>query len=408
MSEVNVNPNHSSKYRWFILIMFLLVGALTGYLQMQPSMFAGEMMSAYNLSTVQFTTVMTATMLLGLFVSFIIGAMADKLGVKKTMCIGFIITAIGCLIRIFSSTYMILFIGTFIMGFMSSVVSATQGKIGASWFSPKEIGIFMGACAATGNLGTFAVYATSGFLPSLQYCFVLGLVLVAIFAVIWFIFGRDAKETSMTEAAHTAEVKPDAPKLKTIDILKMPKIWLVALASVCYMSVAMSNGSYMPTATSVIADVDIAQAGIVSSVYTIAATIGAFLIPTFIMRQKNTKPFCVVSSLLGGVAFFAAFNLTNSIPAIIGCNIVSGFCFASMIGLILGIPALLPEIGVAHAGTAGGIVATIMMASGFVVPSFVVSNIAGDNYGLMYTIIAIMCVLMGLVFALLPNIKQTK
>jgi len=60
MSEANVNPNYSSRYRWFILIIFLLVGALTGYLQMSSSMFVGELMGAYNLSTVQFTTIMTA------------------------------------------------------------------------------------------------------------------------------------------------------------------------------------------------------------------------------------------------------------------------------------------------------------------------------------------------------------
>jgi nitrate/nitrite transporter NarK len=108
---------------------------------------------------------------------------------------------------------------------MNSVVSTINGKIGASWFSPKEIGIFMGAFAATGNLGTFAVQLTSGFVPSLQTGFVVGVVVVAVLGVIWVIFGRDAKNITAPAAAENhADAAPEAPKLSAGKILAMPRI----------------------------------------------------------------------------------------------------------------------------------------------------------------------------------------
>jgi NNP family nitrate/nitrite transporter-like MFS transporter len=171
------------------------------------------------------------------------------------------------------------------------------------------------------------------------------------------------------------------------------------------MSVIMSNATNIPSATAARLGIDISGAGIIASVYSFASIVGCFLVPTFIMRRKNTKPLCVACTIVSAIAFFAAFNIANSIPAILVCNIISGFCISGLLGLVLGMPALMPEIGVAHAGLAGGIVATTMTAAGFIVPSFVVANIAGTNYGLTYTIIAIMCVIMGVMFALLPNIK---
>ena len=56
-----------------------------------------------------------------------------------------------------------------------------------------------------------------------------------------------------------------------------------------------------------------------------------------------------------------------------------------------------------YAGTAGGFIATLQLAGTVIFPSYIISPIAGTNYGLMFVLFALLDVILCFVAQLLPK-----
>jgi NNP family nitrate/nitrite transporter-like MFS transporter len=84
--------------------------------------------------------------------------------------------------------------------------------------------------------------------------------------------------------------------------------------------------------------------------------------------------------------------------------IVAGFLQSALTPLFLSLPMLLPEIGPVYAGSAGGIISTLQVLGAVVVPTFIITPLAGSNANILFGLEAICLVLIAIPVLFLPEL----
>jgi NNP family nitrate/nitrite transporter-like MFS transporter len=87
---------------------------------------------------------------------------------------------------------------------------------------------------------------------------------------------------------------------------------------------------------------------------------------------------------------------------------IAGFLAGSPMPILFTLPIRLKEIGPVYAGSAGGIVGTVQMAGGFVLPTFVIANIAGNNFHLLFNLGCLLFIMIAVVTLFLPELGWRK
>lgn len=72
--------------------------------------------------------------------------------------------------------------------------------------------------------------------------------------------------------------------------------------------------------------------------------------------------------------------------------------------LLMTFPMLLPEIGPAYAGTAGGMIATLQLLGAFIIPAFIITPLAGSNFSMLFGLSSLFFLLLGVVSLFLPEL----
>jgi NNP family nitrate/nitrite transporter-like MFS transporter len=115
------------------------------------------------------------------------------------------------------------------------------------------------------------------------------------------------------------------------------------------------------------------------------------------------KPYLVIISLLGAAGTFWSWQLPLGTPIVMAL-ILAGFMQSAITPTVLSLPMLLPEIGPVYAGSAGGIIATLMVLGAVVVPTFVITPLAGPNVAVLYSLAALCFALIILPVLFLPEL----
>lgn len=69
-------------------------------------------------------------------------------------------------------------------------------------------------------------------------------------------------------------------------------------------------------------------------------------------------------------------------------------------------PALLPEIGPKYAGTATGIIATLELIGAVVIPTYIITPVAGTNFKLYFFMAGATMIICAFVILLLPELLK--
>ena len=69
-------------------------------------------------------------------------------------------------------------------------------------------------------------------------------------------------------------------------------------------------------------------------------------------------------------------------------------------------PALLPEIGPKYAGTATGIIATLELIGAVVIPTYIITPLAGTNFKLYFFMAGATMIICAFVILLLPELLK--
>lgn len=389
----------NSAYRWVILLLTFLPCFMASVCQFQATAYAADLMEKYQMSEQAYSTIATAPMLVGVFISFLSGTMGDRFGVKLTVFVGLLITTVGAVARAFAPSYIVLLLVTVLMGVAGVVLNSNNAKLMSTWFSPQQLGIAIGVVVAAGNAGTVAAMAIGrGLSENVSTAFLYGGFAFAVLTLLWLLFIRERKPEGAPDQAQ--------PKVNLSDVLKSGNLWVAALGAAFYMGVNMAVSALMSPGL-IARGVSAGAASLTVIVFSVVALLASIFMPGVISKLPNTKITCAVLSLASGLTLYLGWTsgsdgMRNFLIAL------SGICLGGLLPTIMSVPAFLQEIGPAKIGAAGGLISTVMMAGAFLIPSYVITPIAGGINDTAFLVAAGCACVLAVLFAILPNVSVRK
>lgn len=390
-----------------VVTVILFLGLFIGnYFQYQMSPLAPEMMEKFNLTPVQFSSIFSAPMLSAIFLGIVAGVFSDKFGVKKVCSVGLVIMAVGLWIRPFATSYMPLYLSMVMAGFGITFLNINMSKILGGWFPMEKLGPMMGLTMMGCTLGMTLGTATTAYLPSMKFAFILSAGIETLVLVVWLLFMKDGN-LNCTGMEQKALKQPgeegESAKEAIFASMKSKNIWLVGLCLMCIMGCNVCLTSFLPTAL-ISKGISAQDAGLLTSALTIGNLLGSLAGTVMISKIGKMKPCLMVLSLVVAVCSSIAWSLgTLGIIITLGAT---GFAFGTMMPTFMSFPALLPEIGPRYAGSATGIIATLELIGAVVIPTYIITPIAGTNYTTYFLMAGGTMIICTLVELFLPELLK--
>jgi NNP family nitrate/nitrite transporter-like MFS transporter len=285
---------------------------------------------------------------------------------------------------------------TVLAGLASGLLVANLAKLFGAWFPPEQMGMLMGLYMVSPMLAGFAGTATTALFPSDASAFVFSGAACLVILILWLIFAKNKPEGA-----------PDMPVLPVTRYLgkaaQSRGIWLAGVCAFFVMGAMMTFTDFLPNVLHDLRGISPVQAGVYGSLATLGGVFGSFLGPVICSRVGFMKPYMVVVSLLGAVGTFWSWQLPVG-PGIVMALILAGFLQSAILPLLLSLPMLLPEIGPVFAGSAGGIISTLQVLGAVVVPTFIVTPLAGLNANVLFGLAAICFALILIPALFLPEL----
>ena len=385
-----------SSYRWIVLAVAMLAGFIGSYAQFQLPPLAYKIIPTLRISQSDFALLMGGPLTGSLFICLIGGSLADRYGVKKVVTAGLILAVIGCTFRYAVASFWPFFLLTVLAGVASGLLVANISKLFGAWFPPEQMGSLMGTYMVSPMLAGTVATATTALFPSEKSAFIFsGLVCLAIL-ILWLVLAKNKPEGA-----------PDLPSLPVTRYIgkaaRSRAIWMSGVCAFFVMGSMMTFTGFLPNVLGDMPGISRRLAGFWGSLPNLGGIFGSFLGPLICRKLGVMKPYLVVVSLLGAAVTFWSWQMPIG-PASFISLMLAGCLQSAILPLILSLPVLLPEIGPAYAGSAGGIITTLQVLGGIVVPTYVITRLAGSNSTILFGLAALCCALIIVPALFLPEL----
>lgn len=396
----NATTKNRGSYGTVIAVILFFAMVIGNYFQYQLSPLAGQLMTGMGLTSNQFSSVFTSPMISAIILGIIAGVLVDKFGSKRVITIALIISAAALCCRPFADSYATLFASMLLGGTGVTFLNVNLSKIVGGWYPPEKVGSMMGFIMAGSTVGMTLGIATTAMLPSIPIAFwISGIGFVAV-VVLWLFF---VKEGPYSNAGNQAGGESLLTSLKVV--LRSKNIWLVGLCLAFVLGCNIALASFLPTALQSRGFSESA-AGLLSSVMTVGSFCGSFFGPAVITRVPRMKPALIFCAVIA--AFCAVFGwMTPSALAAV-LLFLAGTFISALVPTFMAFPMLLPEIGPAYAGTGGGVISTLELLGAVIIPTYVITPLAGGNFKLYFIMAGISIAIMAIIALFLPELNRKK
>lgn len=359
----------------FVVLCFCYM--IPNYVQYQLSPLGSQLMEYYGLDLGNLSSLFSAPMIPTIFLSLAGGILIDRLGPKNVIGIGLVLTAAGCVARIFCNQYGQLFVCMMLTGVTACFITAGAGKIISSIYQTENIAAKMGILMAFSTGAMTIANLTTAYFSSVRTAFMLGAAIACIGAVLWIGLMKNL------ESEHDAsEEKKESMAECLKHALKERGVWLTAFSLFFIMAANVVISSFLPTALAG-RGVAAGTAGTMAACYTMGNLLGCFAAPATIKILKSQKKTLILFAVLAAAGIAFAWKIPGVVMLGV-CLCLTGTFLGGMIPTLMGIPVQLPKIGAVYAGTAGGIIATIQIVGAVMLPSYVLVPAAGGQFEMLF------------------------
>jgi NNP family nitrate/nitrite transporter-like MFS transporter len=353
----------------------MVAGAAGIYNQIAVGALGPPVMEQLHISQNQLASMMTVPLLCSVVVALALGSLADRFGPTKVAGAGLVVAAGGTILRIFADSFAMGVVSMLLLG-VNAALMVVLPKLLAAWFRPTQMGFAVGIFMTGMAGGTGLAQATAARLGDPKAAFTFCAIMYCVVVVLFWVIVRDQPKGQAP--------LPAPPKSGALigEILRNPQVWLLSGAMLFFNGWQMVFANFLPTMLNKGHEMELTTAGTFASAFAWGGLAGCFIMPGLAARLGRMKPVIMGGALLAGVSVYIAW-LTAPSPITMLFLALSGCGGAAISCLVATAPALLPSLGPAKAGTANGVISTIAPIGGYVIPSLVVSPIAGTDYGLM-------------------------
>lgn len=379
-----------------IFIIMFLAMLVANYFQYQLSPIAGRVMENLNLSQTQFSSVFSAPMIPAIVLSIIAGILSDRFGIKKVCGTAIVIAAIGLCYRPFAYNYETFLVSMILAGIGTAFLNVNVAKIMGRYYEPEKTGTMVGMVMMGSAIGMTLATSTTAAFPSVKTALLVAAAGEVVITVLWFLFMDGDRGNTETESGPQKVSLTDSISI----VLKCRHIWVLGVCMMCILGCNTAMGGFVPMALQS-RGVSEAAAGFVITGMMVGNLIGTFLGPRLIATSKNKKIIIMALGILSAVT--AAFSwMLPAAAAFVGL-LLCGFGMGSLLPVFMSMPIQLKEIGPTYAGTAGGVTSTLELLGAVIIPTYIITPVAGANYTLFFLLTGSCMVIMAVCAFLLPN-----
>jgi len=372
----------------YILVFIMTLGlCFNGFTNVIYAARAIDVMNVFNMSQAQLSAITGVSNFPAFFFAIWLGNLIDKKGVRKIPIILFALATIVGVLRIFSDSYMMLFIYTFLGCSFFLPVTMVAPKLFAPYFSASEMGASMGVYSAGAGLGTTLAFALGPVFSSTQAALAFLAAGYALVLVLWIIFVKEPPKVANA---------PAIPKTNLKEVLKSKTMWKIMLCGGFAVGAAILLNSYVVTAF-IGKGMDPAAASVIATIMNLCLLIGS-LVSGFVVSKvgRYNMPYIIIC-IGGAILYLIAYWLPIGTITYVMVGIAA-FVVAGSIGVNMARIALIPitkEFGPENIGAAGGMNQTAVGLIGFVLPT-IVASIFGANYIGVWLFAAVILVIIGI------------
>lgn len=326
-------------YRFLIEALLFLSYFVFGLSWIGYSPFLKDIQALYGLDYAKTGLVISAVSFAKIFLPFVAGIMAVRLGVARSLAIGNLCIC-ASLYTPFAGSFPELVASRILFGVGGAIVVTLLGPAVLQWFPRSELAIANGFNYVAVNSGiTLSLFITIPLAVHFGRTHVLlgYAALSASIAIAWFVFGKDRVPFTGARTSVAASY---------LEILKMKEAWWLTFAAAGPLCVYLVFNTWLPTFYKESLGLGAARAaqltGLANMVGIPSAIIGGLLTQKTGLR----KPFILASGLLTGLAAFGLFLTGNLVLLSISAIIFGIGLFlwvAPLTTLAMEIPGITPQ-----------------------------------------------------------------
>lgn len=368
-----------------IAAAFLMV-AVSSYAQYQISALSGLVMESYRITPQQYSQVFTAAMIPGILLSLLCGILCDNFGIRRCFGAAVLISGAGGILRIWSQDYRSMAACMILTGISITFVNSNAAKLVGMLFDRKRVSAVLGLLLTGASTGmTLAMFSTARMFSSLKGAYCFSAVLFVLAAVFWFVTAPQAPGISPKRAGkEQAAGGGRAGVSESLQaVFRSGGTLRVGVCLVFYYGGVLSVSSFLPLALQQRQGFSAVAAGTVTSLVLLGNMLGAVLGPRLLWRVPGNVCYWMAAAQILAAGGIAAILLGTDFSWACVLAVAAGFCINSSTPVLVSTPQKLPEIGTAHAGAAGGVVATLQLLGAVCIPTLVISRLCGERYDRM-------------------------
>ena len=358
--------NSGVNYRWYVLTLAALSFTFTFAMQhVCMTVLFKEISDDLGLSLVEVGVVWGIAPLAGLFIVFIGGLMADRYGAKRVMGIACLVAGLAGAMRGISGDFASLALATFFFGLLIFIIPSSVFKTTATWFSGRQLVVANGVVSAGMGFGfTVGAMISATILSPLlggweNVLFLYGAISVII-GLLWLLTVRGPEQLGLTGSESSVPLRQAISH-----VFPIKTVWFLGLTLLGYTGCIQGMIGYFPTYlreigwTAATADGTLAA---FNGVSTLGAIPLALLANRFGLRKAILFPILLITIV--GIALLPLVD--DAVVWVL--MIVVGFTRDGFMAICLTMSTETKGIGALYAGTAIGLVQTILNFGSFIAP----------------------------------------
>ena len=354
----------ASPLRWLMLGLVWLLYASFGITSGTIAPLVDPIIDDLGMTYSQMGLVLGAWQLVYIVTAYPLGALIDKLGVRRSLGIGIFIVWLSLVLRGVATDFPTLFLAVALFGVGGPIISIGAPKVVSLWFHGNQRGLAAGIYTTGPVSGAAIALATAAsvVMPltgtwrgiSLVYG---GAVLVVM--LLWWVFARDI-ESPPASAGRRAEASVSL--LETLRaLLRIRNVQVIVVLAVATFLLNHGLNNWLPTLLQE-KDMTLSQAGFWTAVSTLGGTLGLIAIPAMARHGYRAMTMAFLLLLASGTTLGLA---TLGDASLIGSLMLSSIVRVPMMPILTLILMETRGVGALRMGAAGGLFFAAAEIGGF-------------------------------------------
>ena len=380
----------------YITVLTFLGMFIGNYGNYQLAAVPGSVYEAFNLTDVQFSSIMTAPMFPSIFLSIIIGILVDRMGISKLVGICYTIASVGFVIRLFATNYATMFIAMALTGIGCMILNSNLAKIVSAIYPMEKVGSVIGILMAGSTASMAVAFGTTAFFPSLELAFWVAAIASIVVTLGWLLVVREKHFK-----ADNIPAMPTVPVKEAVSVcLKSRNIWLAGIALMLMLGGATVISNFQVTAMKTLWNYSEAFSGTFGTVLMVGSIVGSIVVPVVLAKSGRQAPVLLLIFGLISAGTMVIMVLTGSAALNYVACFLNGGLRSGFIAAMMSLPVLFKEVGPKYAGTGGGLMVTLELIGAVLIPTYVVVPL-GHGSVLNYFYLGAACIAVSAVICFL-------